>query len=182
MLKRLGAALFCAAALVAGQASADQICGADVHSRFGETRAYFRDVLAACRPDGYCSAVVALADPSHSVAFLQQLRVARARAGANYVVSLDAVVPMPAEAGVPMGLKFGARSLNISQSAPLAANSGNEFEIADTAIANDIVTRLKRVRSVTWTYQGTGGRAQARFPLRGMTDALSWVDCMGARH
>ena len=76
--------------LSAGAVQAADRCGAATHMRFGETRAYFGDALAACRPDGYCSAVVAVADPTGQAAWRHQLRVARPSPGADYQVALGA--------------------------------------------------------------------------------------------
>jgi hypothetical protein len=177
----IAAAAAAMAVFGAGEAAAEQICGASVHARFGETRAYFRDVLGACRPDGYCSAVVALADDG-GAQYRQQLRVARPTAGAAYQVEFVAVSPMPAADGQPMTLAFGrgTQSLTgaIDRSAP---NAANEYRVTSEAVAADLVIRMKKAREARWTYQSVAGASTAAFPLRGMTAALNWMDCMGAR-
>jgi hypothetical protein len=165
----------------ASAAAAETTCGAAIHNRFGETRAYFRDVLAACRQDNYCSAVVALPDPSHQAAYAAQLRVARPHPAVDYQVEFVATTPMPAGGGAPMSLSIGADTVDLA-SAALNANSGNEFRVGDQGVADDIVNRLKAGRTARWTYQGENGPASATFPLRGMTAALSWIDCMGDQH
>ena len=175
------AAVAAFAVLGAGEAmAADQMCGATVHSRFGETRAYFGDVLGACRPDGYCSAVVALKDDG-GAAYRQQLRVARPAPSAPYQVEFVAVSPMPADDAQPMTLAFGRRTLSLTGAIGLAApNSANEYRVTSETVAEDLVHRMRKARVARWTYRSVAGPSTADFPLRGMTAALAWVDCMGA--
>jgi hypothetical protein len=101
-----------AATLVAwaGAASAAQQCGATTHTVYGETRAYFQNTLGACRPDGYCSAVLALPDATGDAAFTQQLRIARPTPGAPYDVVLTAVIPSPTDDARPMSVALPTRS------------------------------------------------------------------------
>lgn len=179
MIGRVLAATAAMTLLGVGAAWADVACNATTHARYGETRAYFRDVLGACRPDGYCSAVVALTDKD-GAAYLHQLRVARPTPGAPHQVELVAVSPMPAEPANPMSLAFGRDTVALGNAIALTPQSANEFQVTDQAVADDIVSRLKRGRVATWTYQSVAGRSQAEFPLRGMTAALTWIDCMGA--
>ena len=160
--------------------AAEQVCGATVHSRFGETRAYFSDVLGACRPDGYCSAVVALKDDGGAM-YRQQLRVARPSPHAPYQVEFVAVSPMPADDAQPMTLAFGRRTLSLAGAiGPSAPNSANEYRVTSETVADDLVNRMKKAREAGWTYRSVAGPATARFPLRGMTAALTWIDCVGA--
>lgn len=163
----------------AGEAAAEQVCGASVHARFGETRAYFRDVLGACRPDGYCSAVVALTDDG-GAQYRQQLRVARPAPGAPYQVEFVAVSPSPAGDGGPMSLTVGRRHTPLT-GAIATTQSVNEYRVTDQALADDIVSRVQAARGANWTYQSVAGPSTAPFPLRGMTAALNWIECMGAR-
>lgn len=163
----------------AGAASAAEMCGAETHARYGETRAYFQDVLGACRPDGYCSAVIALSDPTDQGVYAQQLRVARPLPGAPYVVALTAVTPMNAGDGQPMSLSVGAERIALPAALAPAPASINEFEIADPATVAAIVAALKAGRTAGWTYQSESAPVTARFGLRGMTAALAWIDCIG---
>ena len=164
--------------LIGAASCAEQICGASVHSRFGETRAYFRDVLTACRPDNYCSAVIALATDG-GAAYRQQLRIARPAPDAPYVVELVGVDPMPAGDGAPMSLQFGATKIDLV-SAPTSPGT-NEFRVSDHAMADDLVARMRLGRVARWTYQTAAGPAQAEFPLNGVKAALDWLDCMQAQ-
>lgn len=177
-MKRWLLALCAMAAAFGTQAQAEERCGAELHTRFGETRAYFRDVLAACRQDGYCSAVVALPDRSGAgAAWTAQLRIARPLAGEPYQVEVAATTPMPASSPLPMTLAF-ARTQHALAAADFQSTSTNEYRLADQATADAVVQSAKRARSLRWTYQSEVGPATATFPLNGMTAALTWIDCM----
>ena len=165
----------------AGAAEAAQQCGAAVHTRFDETRAYFDNSLGACRPDGYCSVVLALPDPSDQAVYAQQFRIARPTPGAAYVVELVAVTPMNVGDGQPMSIAFGSRRIDLTGKAPLQANNLNLFEITDPATVSAIVSGARRANGMRWTYQSEVGPAEAWFGLGGVTRALSWIDCMGRR-
>ena len=160
-------------------AHAEILCGVQTHSRYEETRSYFSDVLGACRPDGYCSAIVALKDKTGQAAWLQQLRVARPSAGAPYQVEVAATTPMPAATPTPMRFEIAGRAVAFADLSKLKAIAGNEYRIADQPIADDVVKRLRAGRSMRWTYQSETGPARATFSLRGMSAALDWIDCMG---
>lgn len=183
MMRHLFAAMVAVSAMFGAAAQAETLCGATLHERSSETRAYFRDALAACRRGGYCSVVVALPDRTGGgAAYAQQLRIARPLAGAPYQVEFVAVAPMPSQTQPSMIITFPAE-VNLAAVIALTPQSANEFRIADQAVANDVVTRLKRARSARWTYTSDNGQPHtAIFPLRGVTAALAWVDCMGRGH
>ena len=167
--------------LAAGSAAAAERCGAQTHSRFGETRAWFTDVLAACRPDGYCSVVVALPDPSGQAAYRQQLRVARPTAGAERLVEFVAAAPMPSATGLPMTLTFPGQSIDLTHLVTPTSPGTNEYRVTDSIASRSIVSNLHRQRLVRWTYQTDRGASQAAyFTLNGMSAALDWIDCMAA--
>jgi hypothetical protein len=163
----------------AGAASAAGQCGSPVHSRFGETRAYFQNSLGACRPDGYCSVVLALPDPTGQAVYASQFRIARPAPGADHVVELVAVVPMNAGDGQPMSVTFGGRQIDLTGKAPLQTNNANLFEITDAATVDAIVSGAARAGTMRWTYQTETGPSTAWFALGGVTRALAWIDCMG---
>ncbi len=164
--------------LSAGAAQAADRCGAQTHMRFGETRAYFGDTLAACRPDGYCSAVVALPDPSGQAVYRQQLRVARPSPGADHLVELVAANPMP----VAGSMRFTTPGQTVDPGPWLVPTSpgANEFRVSDPILTRSLVSGLRRQRIARWTYLSDGGPVEAYFSLRGMTAALNWIDCRGA--
>lgn len=163
----------------AGAASAAQRCGAAVHERFGETRAYFQNTLAACRPDGFCSAVLALTPPNDQSVYAQQLRIARPTPGAPYAVTLTAVDPAPTSSGQPMSVSFGRRAIDLSGKAALEGNVVNEWHVTDTAAIDAIVRGARGSNGMRWTYQSETGPVSAWFALGGVSRALTWVDCMG---
>lgn len=178
ILQSIGVAA-AAVALSAGAAAAGTACGATTHSRFGETRAWFSDTLAACRPDGYCSVVVAIADPSGQTAYHHQLRIARPSPGADHQVELVAVEPMP----VAGRMRFTMPGQTVDPGPWLVPTSpgSNEFRVSDPVLTRSLVSGLRRQRIARWNYPSAGGPTEAYFSLRGMTMALNWIDCMGAR-
>jgi hypothetical protein len=158
--------------------SAATACGSATFTRFGETRANFRDVLAACRPDGYCSALVGIADRTGQTAFLQQLRVARPSPNALYRIELAATTPMPSDAPTPMSLQLEGERLDISNSQAPTSPGANEYRISDSALTTLLVDRFKHGGRVDWTYASNRKLATASFSLNGMMAALDWIDCM----
>ena len=178
MSRFLAATATVATLLSAGAVHAADRCGAETHMRFGETRAYFGNTLAACRPDGYCSAVVALADPSGRAAWRQQLRVARPSPGADYLVELAATDPMP----VTGAMNFTTPGQTVDPGPWLVPTSpgSNEYRVSDPILTRSLVSGLRRQRIARWDYQSTEGPAEAYFSLMGMTAALNWIDCRGA--
>lgn len=171
----------CAVSVIAPAAAAGEICGAATHKRYDETRAFFQDSLAACRPDQYCSVVVAILAPGDDVAYRQQLRIARPLPQTPYRVILTAVLPMAEGDGNPMTVKLGRSTIDISKKQQTEGNVVNEYVINDQALADSLVAKIKASKNLTWRYQGEGGTiADASFPLRGVSAALAWIDCMGA--
>lgn len=168
-----------ASIMAAGEAAAAQVCSATTHTRFGETRAYFRDVLGACRPDGYCSVVVALRDDG-GAQYRQQLRVARPTPGAPYSVEFVAVSPSPQGDATPMSIAVGGQTIPLNGKIA-QAGAVNEYAVSDAAVSETLVTFLRKSREARWTYQSNAGPSVAPFPLRGMTAALNWIDCVGAQ-
>lgn len=168
-------------AVSAGAVQAAQQCGATTHARFGETRAYFGNSLGACRPDGYCSVVLALTPPDDQAAYAQQLRIARPTPGAPHEVSLIAVVPSSTDDGQPMSVSFGRRPIDLVGRTELRDNVSNEFHVTDRATNDAIVSGARRSNGMRWTYQSPSGPTEARFALGGVTRAMAWIDCMGRR-
>lgn len=177
MLKLSAAVTLTALAFAAGTAAAADRCGAATHMRYGETRAYFGDTLAACRRDGYCSVVVALADTSGNAVYRQQLRVARPRPGADHVVELVAANPMP----VSGTMHFTMPGQTVDPGPWLAPTSpgANEFRVSDPILTRSLVSGLRRQRIARWSYRSASGPVDAYFSLRGLTAALNWIDCRG---
>ena len=171
-----------AATLVAwaGAASAAQQCGATTHTVYGETRAWFQNTLGACRPDGYCSAVLALPDATGDAAFTQQLRIARPTPGAPYDVVLTAVIPSPTDDALPMSVAFGRHPLDLTDTVERRGNVANEWHVTGTENVEAMVRGAMRANTLRWTYQSQNGPTSAWFALGGVTRALAWIDCMAA--
>lgn len=177
MLKLCSTVTLTALVLSAGAAAAADRCGANTHMRYGETRAYFGDTLAACRRDGYCSVVVALADPSGNAVYSQQLRVARPRPGADHVVELVAANPMPVRGA--MNFTMPGQTVDPGPWLVPTSPGANEFRVSDPILTRSLVSGLRRQRIARWNYRSVSGQAEAYFSLRGMTAALNWIDCRG---
>jgi hypothetical protein len=144
------------------------------HEKFGEQRAYFGDVLGACRADGFCSAVAATKSKD-GAAWAEQLRIARPSPGAAYEISLGSTAAMPAPAQTTQ-LRAGKLTLQ----AGVKATSGNEFTLTDVRQSADLVAAARAASSLRWTFaDDKGGLQAAQFGLRGMAKALDWIDCMG---
>jgi hypothetical protein len=165
----------------AGAASAAQQCGATTHTVYGETRAYFQNTLGACRPGGYCSAVLALPDPTGEGVFAQQLRIARPTPGAPYDVVLTAVTPSPTDDALPMSAAFGRHPLDLTDKVERRDNVVNEWHVTGTGNVEAMVRGAMRANTLRWTYQSQNGPTSAWFALGGVTRALAWIDCMAAK-
>jgi hypothetical protein len=167
-----------------GAANAGQICGAQTHMRFGETRAYFQDILAACQPGGKCSLISQAADRTLPAGFAQQMRVEYERAALQTPrLSFVAVQPM-ADLSRPTALRLGRTQVDLSGKIGAVGNVANEYVITDPAEADGLTTRLLRGRgSAVWTYHGEGEATATRatFGLRGLARARAWAACMLAR-
>jgi hypothetical protein len=171
--------MFAAVAVSALPAAAKTECGAKTYLRYGETRAKFGEVLGACRPDGYCSVVSTLPAPPKLAVYGAQMRVARPTAGAAYQLEFTGVVPMPKDAGTPMSLTIGAKTMDLAAAA--TSPGTNEFRVSDQAVTDTVVSKLKAAAKVKWTYEGETGPAAATFGVKGLEKALTWIDCMGAK-
>lgn len=171
----LTAALFASA----GVASAATRCGAVTHTTFGETRAYFQNTLGACRPTGFCSAVLTLSPPDDQAAYAQQFRIARPTPGAPYDVVFTAVDPGPTASGQPMSVSFGRRVVDLAGKVELRGNTVNEWYVTDTAARDAIVRGARGSNGMRWTYESETGPVNAWFALGGVSRALTWIDCIG---
>ncbi len=169
-----------AAVLTAAPAAAETVCSAPTHERFGETRAFFGDVLAACRPTGYCSIVIVRDVDEGGYTYGQQVRIARPSPGAPYQVELVAASPMPADPVTPAQLTFALTDYKLDTRFSSAEGLGvNEYRIGGDVAP--IVDDFKRGKVAKWTYQTEAGPHTASFPLNGVTAGLRWIDCMGER-
>lgn len=166
-------------AAFASTASAAEVCGAATHVRYGETRAYFQDVLAACPKDRPCSFVSAQRNPQAPLGESHTLRVLLPKAGAPLDLALVSVLDRvdPADAGV---LSWGAERLSLKGRMAVRDNVVNEYWLSDADA--DARRLIQQAREATWTYASLDGApSTARFNLRGATRALAWMECMAKR-
>ncbi|MFZ4070948.1 MAG: hypothetical protein ACOYJ6_12685 [Caulobacterales bacterium] len=160
--------------LAAPAVAHDQCPAPGRHEKFGEQRAYFQDVLGACRADGFCSAVVATKSKD-GAAWAEQLRIAQPTPGAAFVMSVATTTAMPAPAPTTQ-LRAGKLSL----AAQVNATAGNEFTLTHAKETQALVAAARASRSLLWTFANDkGGLEAAEFSLRGMAKALDWIACMG---
>lgn len=175
----LAAAAALSAAWPAPQAGAQT----GVHQRYGETRAYFRDWLAACRPGGYCS-VLGYNGAGPNAAGVDAnyiLRVAQPEAGGRYEViftgvqayasdesAIDVFVDgRPVQSFEPTGDESWFRPPQVA----------NEHQIPTSPSQFVIVPAMKAGRSMTVVFQDTEGRnRQVAFSLMGLSAALRWIE------
>jgi len=161
---------------LAGQAG---IAGA-VHSKFGETREYVRDWLAACRNDGsgYCSVVAYVRDPQGPGGIAAQFRVARPRPGAALEMVFTPVTRL-ADVTRPMTLRVDANpEVALPPGTGFARAGGlNDYGIVDDAVVAALIPQLKKGASMTLDYVDEAGEtARFAFSLMGFTGALRFID------
>jgi uncharacterized membrane protein len=166
--------------------AAEAAAAAAVHGRFGETRAFFRDWLAACRNDGSgtCSAVTYVRDPERPGEFAAQLRVARPRPGTDFEIVFTPSVRFT-DLTRPMTLR-----VDDTPAIELAPGSGfgragglNDYGIVDPAIVDALIPRMKYgARLRVDTVDEAGQLARFQFSLMGLTDALRFIDDQRARN
>lgn len=164
----------------AGAAAAKEACGVKTHMRFGETRAYFQDVLAACVPDGECKMVSEVSSDAFASGYRHQLRMVFADSAAAPALSFIAVEPM-ADLGKPTSLRLGREQVDLSGKITAQNGVANEYGFTDPAIGAELADRLiYRARSAVWSFaaDGTGAATSASFPLRGAARARAWITCM----
>lgn len=80
-----------------------------------------------------------------------------------------------------MSLTFLGQSMNLARIARPVSRGSNTFRITDGIAAKSIVSGARRQAVVRWTYTAQDGPVDAYFSLVGMSRALAWIDCMGAR-
>lgn len=142
-----------------------------------ETRRYFQDWLAACRTDGFCSAIGY--DNTASTAGVDAdylLRVGRQAEGLYWEISLTTVLAFP---GVNEGFDVTVDNTPFQFSPPFdvgAYGSINEFYFLNDG-AQDLFDALGPGDQVRFTFTDEGGQSRtASFSLRGLTAALLWID------
>ena len=167
--------------LSAGAANASEICKAKTFQKYGETRAFFQDVIAGCDTNKNCYAATHVADNGQGYAYRQQIRVRRNFGEPTNRLFFVGVDPMPASKG-QFSISVDDQAWTLSAETALTPQSGNEFELYDLKVADRMVAMIRGGKEVSWLYPTeTGGTHVARFGVRGMNAALKWTACMQAR-
>lgn len=148
-----------------------------VAQRSGETRQYFKDWLAACRVDGYCSAT-AYQNPSPGNGTVADyvLRVGRHAEGIYWEISFSTVATM-GDATQPFEVAVDGDAERFAGSSEVAAyGSINDFFLLGPK-AQAVMDRLAPGAELTVAFTDTdGNRQEAVFSLAGLTASLIWID------
>jgi hypothetical protein len=164
--------------LGAGAVNAAEICKAKTFQKYGETRAFFQDVIAGCDKAKNCYAATHVADNGQGYAYRQQIRVRRNAGEPTNRLFFVGVDPMPAAKG-QFSISVDDKAWTLSTETALTPQSGNEFELFDLKVADQMVAMIRGGKEVAWLYPTENGGAHvARFGVRGMNDALKWTTCM----
>ena len=87
---------------------------------------------------------------------------------------------MPAPKGT-FAISAGDRAWNLSAETALTPQSGNEFELNDLKLADQITAQMRGAKEAAWLYPNENGQSYvARFGIRGVREALAWIQCMQA--
>lgn len=166
-------------ALSSATALAETVCGVETHQRYGETRAYFRDVWAGCAGSGDCQMSASRIDKSQPVNISHELRFRLPKGGAQLAMELTAVSEM-ADISKPMKLVYGSSTLDLSGGVETRDNVVNTYHVVDAAKA-DVAARemIARSRLARWYFVSDSGTpVVADLPLGGAAKALEWISCM----
>ncbi len=144
----------------------------------GERRIYFRDWLAACRPDGGCAAATyVFATPgSNQAAYLLRLFRDAPDDAWSVVFAGLAVEPDP-NADLQIWVDDAAPTTLAPRNGHRPAGAANVLRIVDPTEARSLIDAMTagleaRVRFA----DANGDLHEERFSLRGLSAALDWVD------
>lgn len=177
--KLLAGAAIAAAAVGVAPASAEQICGVQTHTRYGETRAFFSDVWAGCKTDS-CQISASRIDKSLPVNISHEVRFKYEQG--QFGVSLTAVMDAVA-IGEPTKLSWGKKTTDLTGFLETRDNVVNQFHVKDDALAEQIARdALAHAKMLKWSYVTRSGEAKTiAMPARGGDKALAWIECMSAK-
>lgn len=143
----------------------------------GEIRRYFRDWLAACRADGYCSAIAYVRPNSGGGRDADYwLRVGRHAEGVYWEVSFTTIAAQ-ADPWRDFTVDVDGNSTTFSLSPEVGAyGSANDFYFLGDK-AQEVMDRFGPGRTATISFTDTDGNTrEAVFSLSGLTAALLWID------
>lgn len=142
-----------------------------------EERRYFRDWLADCRSDGYCSATAYVNPaPGNGTVADYVLRIGRHAEQTYWEISLATVASM-ADAGQPFEVSVDGVLERFAGPTEIAAfGSINDFFLLGRK-AQAVMDRLAPGTTIAFGFTDTGGTPQrAEFSLTGLTASLIWID------
>ena len=152
-----------------------------IATKFGEKRAYYRDWLAACRQDGYCSANAYLPSKTGAV-FGYQVRIGRDAMGLDYELILTAVDHMmDAQSSITLAFD-GDPTAKLDARADDgwtvdADRSVNEYIIGQSRANLELIPAMLAGSRMQVGWQDQAGESRrAEISLMGLTAALCWMD------
>jgi len=142
-----------------------------------ETRKYFRDWLAVCQADGYCSAISYLnPNPGGGRVADAWLRIGRHAQETYWEVSFTPIKVM-ADPSMPFTVLVDGKGETFTGAAEVAPYGAiNDFFLLGTK-AQSVMDQMMPGKTVEVTFtDDTGATAKADFSLAGLTAALIWID------
>ncbi|MCC2114056.1 MAG: DUF1176 domain-containing protein [Hyphomicrobiales bacterium] len=170
---RVRAALFAVAVIVALSA----LCGTRTFAV--EEHRTFKDWLAACRPDGYCSAITGVNPAAGGADADYILRIGR-QPGADRLWQISfTTVAVTADRDRPMNARIdGAPAITLHPVAgyePLGAV--NDFFVTEPALGNRILGAISAGNRIRFEFLDISGAPHdADFSLSGLSASLLWID------
>ncbi|MGI9482293.1 MAG: DUF1176 domain-containing protein [Hyphomicrobiales bacterium] len=146
---------------------------------FGERREYFRDWLAACREDTYCSATAYVRPGSGAFGEAYVLRVGREGGDfSQFVISFTAIDDMPAKGELLNVRVVGGPAFALAPGAGyMTIGSKNEYFFTDQAMLDKLFPAMKAGSQMSISFRDDRGETHtANFSLRGMSAALKWIN------
>jgi len=146
-----------------------------------ESRRYFGDWLAACRPDGYCSTVSYVNPNADGRAADHWFRIGRHAQGTYWELSFTPIVVM-ADPAAPFTLSVDGTAETFVGPDEVAAYAAiNDFFLLGKK-AQSLMDRLMPGTSLQVSFTAdTGIETTTAFSLKGLTAALIWIDEMQGR-
>lgn len=143
----------------------------------GETRRYFKDWLAACRADDYCSATAYMNPNPAGVPVADYiLRIGRHAEETYWEISFTTVAQM-ADPAAPFVVSIDDAAEEFAGAEEVAAYGAiNDFFLLGPK-AQAVMDRLAPGATATIAFTSENGGAEtAEFSLAGLTAALIWID------
>lgn len=142
-----------------------------------ETRHYFKDWLAACRSNGYCSATAYDNPGTDGRVADNVLRIGRHPNGRGWEISFSGVKTLP-DSWEDVSFAVDGQSFTLQSPHGFGAyDAVNDFYVTDETIAQPLLDALIAGTQASVSFTGNDGSAQtAPFSLSGLSAALLWID------